>query len=64
MQSKEAIKELISTLESAEITNEVIEWMRDICKPEALIIDTLVKEFVGSLNSEIDYCNSILKALQ
>jgi hypothetical protein len=64
MQSKEAIRELISTLESAEITNEVIEWMRDICKPEALIIDTLVKEFVASLDSAVDYCNAILKALQ
>ena len=61
--NEQALRELISTLEHSEITNEVIEWIRQVCKPEALLVDSLVKEFMNSLAKDPAYCNSILKAL-
>jgi hypothetical protein len=62
--STEAVKDLIAALEGAEITDEMIEWIRQVCTPEALVIDSMVKEFVEAFNTaQEDYCNSILKAL-
>lgn len=61
--AEQEVRELVQTLEGAEITNEVIEWIREVCKPEALLIDSMSKEFMNNLEKDPAYCNSILKAL-
>lgn len=63
-ETTDAVKDLIAAMEDAEINEDMIEWMRQVCAPEALVIDSMVKEFVEAFNSQQeDYCNSILKAL-
>ena len=62
-EGEQAVRELVQTLENAEINNEVIEWIREVCKPEALLIDSMSKEFISNLNKDKPYSNSILKAL-
>lgn len=62
--STDAVRDLINALEGADVTDEMIEWIRQVCTPEALVIDSMVKEFVEAFNTaQEDYCNSILKAL-
>ena len=63
-ESTDAVRDLINALEGADVTDEMIEWIRQVCTPEALVIDSMVKEFVEAFNTaQEDYCNSILKAL-
>lgn len=63
-ESTDAVKDLIAAMEDAEINEDMIEWMRQVCAPEALVIDSMVKEFVEAFASAQEaYCNSILKAL-
>lgn len=63
MENKESLEELIKTIQDAELTEEVIQWMDNISAPEQKLISNLVATFNEKMDSDIEYSNSILQAL-
>ena len=63
METKENLEELIKTIQEAELTEEVVQWMDSISAPEQKLIENLIKTFNEKMESDIEYSNSILQAL-
>lgn len=45
------LKELLTTIEESEKTEEVIQWLRDICSPndQLKLIESLIESFMQNL---------------
>ena len=64
MDNQDQLEELIKTIETAELTDEVIQWMEEIAKPEAKLIESLINCFKEKADTDQEKCRSILHSLQ
>lgn len=64
-QELEDLKKLITLIEESEMTEEVVNWLKEISSPndENKLIENLIKSFIEHL-ADIEYANSILRTLK
>lgn len=60
---KSSLLELISNIENSYDDPEIISWMRDICKKESDLINSLVLTFLDEFSKKNEIIHNILRAL-
>lgn len=60
---KISLTELISNIENSYDDPEIISWMRDICKKENDLINSLVLTFLDEFQKKNEIIHNILRAL-
>ena len=54
----------LSRLDTETENEALLDWCKNICKPEFAIVDGLVANFVASYTEDIAYATRILKVLR
>lgn len=63
MQSKEDLQKLIDTIEGADNTKDVREWLECIANPESQLVSKALVEYNKNRDSNEEFCEALLKLL-